>query len=56
MSKLREIKMGGGEKWGEKEGEIKKEQHSQCVVSYSPLLSASPGGSTYPKLRNGDRH
>lgn len=37
MSKLRKIKMG--RKGTEKTGEIKEVQKSQCVASYSPLLS-----------------
>lgn len=57
MSELREIKMGKRETQRERErGEIKEEQHSQCVVSHSHLLSATPGGSMYPTQRNRDRH
>lgn len=37
MSELRKIKMG--RKGTEKAGEIKEVQNSQCVASYSPLLS-----------------
>lgn len=32
----------------EREREIKEERHSQCVVIYSQLLSATLGGCVYP--------
>lgn len=40
--------MGGEWNTEKGEGEIKEERHSQCVVIYSQLLSATLGGSMSP--------
>lgn len=54
MSELREMKMGR-EKQREEGGRLKK-SCTQCGVSHSHLMSATPGGSTYPTQRTRDRH